>query len=175
MDVDGSGQRFLTYEHNEVSPAWSPDGRQIVYQSGGQIYAIGVDGADQRSLGNGTSPAWSPDGRHIAFIELTDNYARQRLRVMDTDGANVRTVFETRDEWLGKPSWSPAADVLAFVRDPDGHDLGAVAWCGVPPNSVDCASRYGPEPSGLWRVGADGKGVRRISAPRDDYEATFSR
>ncbi|MFQ5742760.1 MAG: Tol-Pal system beta propeller repeat protein TolB [Acidobacteriota bacterium] len=53
----------------DEAPAWSPDGRQIVYEStqGGvtQIYAMGIDGSRVRKLteqGNNSNPAWGGKG-----------------------------------------------------------------------------------------------------------------
>ncbi|MCH7823953.1 MAG: PD40 domain-containing protein [Acidobacteria bacterium] len=47
------------------SPSWSPDGRQIVFESAQgaqtQIFAIGLDGSRLRQLtreGNNQSPSW---------------------------------------------------------------------------------------------------------------------
>ena len=54
-----------------INPSWSPDGRQLVFQSErtgtSQLYVIGADGTGERRLtwsgADDTHPAWSPDGR----------------------------------------------------------------------------------------------------------------
>ncbi len=60
----------------DTSPRWSPDGRQIAFQSTRgekpQIYVIAVDGGEARQVtslkqGVGSGPVWSPDGLQLAF------------------------------------------------------------------------------------------------------------
>jgi TolB protein len=57
-------------------PAWSPDGKRIVFSSNragpaniGQIYAVDPDGSNLEKLTDGpgsfVQPSWSPDGRRI--------------------------------------------------------------------------------------------------------------
>jgi protocatechuate 3,4-dioxygenase beta subunit len=65
---DGSGLRRVV--DAGVFPAWSPDGKRILYASGG-LYAVDVDGLDQRMLlDHAVSAAWSPDGKTIAVASI---------------------------------------------------------------------------------------------------------
>jgi dipeptidyl aminopeptidase/acylaminoacyl peptidase len=76
MATDGSGLRQLTSaSHNDTSPAFSPDGKQIVFVSdreGGksQLFVVPAAGDAPRKLTSFpmelTAPRWSPDGRWIA-------------------------------------------------------------------------------------------------------------
>src|SRR5215475_2050354 len=52
MDADGSSPRRLAREVNATSPAWSPDGRIILFQAGWPfgIYTVRVDGSDKTRL-----------------------------------------------------------------------------------------------------------------------------
>ncbi len=79
MNVDGSGQRRLTYGESEeyiykwaYYPDWSPDGQRIVFSSGqfqsSSIFIMNADGSERQRIGAGTEPTWAPDGRAIAFI-----------------------------------------------------------------------------------------------------------
>ena len=73
VSIDGGAPRAITSGAGSSSaPRWSPDGRKIAFQSGGQIYAMDADGGDKKQItklatGAG-NPVWSPDGRTIAFV-----------------------------------------------------------------------------------------------------------
>jgi TolB protein len=72
MSGDGGRLRRLTRDRSsDLSPAWSPDGREIAYQSDSGISIIKADGRGSRRLTRNPedwSPAWSPDGGCIAFV-----------------------------------------------------------------------------------------------------------
>src|SRR5678815_5223842 len=64
-----------------INPAWSPDGKHLVFQSeriAGRtnLYVINVDGTGERLLtrtvGDDTHPSWSPDGTTIVFDSNRD-------------------------------------------------------------------------------------------------------
>src|SRR5262245_31124306 len=53
-----------------AEPTWSPDGTQIAFSDGGDIFVTG-QGILKKSLTsthNNFNPAWAPDGRQIAFV-----------------------------------------------------------------------------------------------------------
>ena len=60
----------------DANPRWSPDGKQILFESnrsgGMQLWVVAADGGEPKQLttisteaGNGI---WSPDGTHVAFV-----------------------------------------------------------------------------------------------------------
>ncbi len=80
VSVNGGSPIQLTRGNKDSSPAWSPDGAQIAFQSGRgadgkpQIYVIPVaaPGGEARQitrmLNGASNPAWSPDGTRLAFL-----------------------------------------------------------------------------------------------------------
>ncbi|MCK4847222.1 MAG: PD40 domain-containing protein, partial [Deltaproteobacteria bacterium] len=68
--TDGSGLTQLTFNGDNQSPSWSPDGRFIVYErkktlkSNGSIFIMQRDGSNTIRISTGkanyTSPTWSP-------------------------------------------------------------------------------------------------------------------
>lgn len=73
---DRSEKRLTFRRRVDTMPAFSPDGKKIVYVSEGdgnpEIYLMNADGSGAlrltRDPGIDTFPRWSPDGRKIIFI-----------------------------------------------------------------------------------------------------------
>jgi dipeptidyl aminopeptidase/acylaminoacyl peptidase len=73
---DGSPRQLTNSGKKDSNPRWSPDGKQILFQSNrsgeSQIWIIDVTGGEARQLTTisteASSPAWSPDGKWIAFV-----------------------------------------------------------------------------------------------------------
>ncbi|MEW6568949.1 MAG: hypothetical protein AB1449_12445 [Chloroflexota bacterium] len=95
-------------------PQWSPDGRQILFESSGpmgdlEIFVINADGTGLRNLtnspGRDSDPVWSPDGRYIAFV--TNRDGNDEIYVMNADGTDQRNVSQSPilDECC--PGWRP--------------------------------------------------------------------
>ncbi len=103
----GIGDRLLSLIQGKQSPldvqapAWSRDGRTIVFVSwrdgNGEVYAMDADGSGPRNLTQNPAkdvrPAWSPDGRRIAFVSRRDG--NSEVYVMNADGSGKRNL--TRD------------------------------------------------------------------------------
>nr|NIP83151.1 hypothetical protein [Gemmatimonadota bacterium]NIQ59224.1 hypothetical protein [Gemmatimonadota bacterium]NIU79407.1 hypothetical protein [Gammaproteobacteria bacterium]NIX48063.1 hypothetical protein [Gemmatimonadota bacterium]NIY12442.1 hypothetical protein [Gemmatimonadota bacterium] len=72
-------------------PAWSPDGARIALNLGNDIITMDTDGADPRTLTDGSlwsyDPDWSPDGSRIAFVRVRGRNAD--IYVMDADGSGL--------------------------------------------------------------------------------------
>jgi Tol biopolymer transport system component len=90
MNADGSNQTQITFNgFDDEAPAWSPNGKRIVFQRDfdtvrGQvdydILRMRANGAHERNLTNSPGvqdfgPDWSPDGRRIAFSGERDGDA----------------------------------------------------------------------------------------------------
>jgi Tol biopolymer transport system component len=63
VGADGRGLRVLTPENLDFTPAWSSDGRKIVFAREATLFVMNADGSNVHRLTRGTiddSPAWRP-------------------------------------------------------------------------------------------------------------------
>jgi Tol biopolymer transport system component len=112
--LDGEVSFLITDDSRDISPAWSPDGRQVAFvrlqHDHWELYAVNADGGNLRRLtntpakpngevANSVSPAWSPDGQHLAF--LTDRTGKWEIWIMRANGSNQRPMFQDELAGLG--------------------------------------------------------------------------
>ena len=97
MDKDGANQTRLTpIDGNYSNPAWSPDGKNILYlqerEGASSIFIMNVTGSYHQNIAppgvKGYAPVWSPDGNTIAFQEVTPDTPFSGVFVMGADGSN---------------------------------------------------------------------------------------
>jgi TolB protein len=99
-----------------TSPAWSPDGRTLVYSMQGSLWRQepGSGTATQLTAGRGYDyqPDWSPDGRHIVFTRYQDD--AMELNLLELSSGKVTAL--TRGGAVNlEPRWSPNGARIAFV------------------------------------------------------------
>lgn len=121
-DGSGSASALVTGAGQQVTPAWSPDGRQLVYasdQDGGYEIYLRDQAGQVRKLTNNTAedvhPAWSPAGDRIY---LSSNRAGTYFRIysMRPDGNDVREVLAVVNTHVMAPSVSPNGAHIAYMR-----------------------------------------------------------
>jgi len=144
VGADGHGLKRLTNNNlQDVSPAWSPDGKwiafvRVVKGNHGRIWIMSGEGRNAHSLGlKGGEPAWSPDGTQLAFAHARSGVGRETadLYVANVDGSGLRRLTHERVGVVSHhPSWSP-----------DGR-------------SIVYMSRRG-----LWTIGANGRSARPLT------------
>jgi TolB protein len=130
MDYDGARVKRITGNGSiNLSPAWSPDGREIAFVSYRkdrtglpELMIVNSDGELRKAFPQqhgelNSAPAWSPDGRLLAFSSSRDGNAEiYTLRI--ADGTLTRL---TRNEAIDtSPAWSPNGREIAFTSDRSG-------------------------------------------------------
>ncbi len=108
----------------DTAPCYSPDGRNIVFESDRegtqQLYVMNSGGSGQRRItfgqGRYSTPVWSPRGDLIAFTKATGGGFA--IGVIRPDGSGERILTEGFHN--EGPTWSPNGRVILFFRDSRG-------------------------------------------------------
>ena len=126
-----------------------------------RIHTVSADGRALSPLrlpvAAAEAPAWSRDGRRLAFIggrnrpNETHVMVEDELYVGRADGSRAKRLTAGRTH-ESAPAWSPDGKRLVFVR------------------SVGAKSR-----SALWTIGANGRGLRRLTSGAIDIQPSWSR
>jgi Tol biopolymer transport system component len=182
-NIDGS-HRKLVIKHG-FDPTWSPDGSRLAFvraiaganKYAEDIYVANADGTNEKQLthdGTSVFPSWSPDGAHIAFVGQITAQRLDGVRVMNADGAHVKSLY------IGAvyPSWSPDSKTIIGVYDKslilfdvngkhahfinDGHTTSFMAHPVFSPDGTRIA--YTSDWA-IATIAADGSGFRVVATP----------
>jgi len=140
VNADGTGLTDLSTGRTgcEIDPAFTPDGRRIVFvrfddkEDSENIWTMGLTGGDRRPLTNRkdsgtTDPNVSPNGRWITFVRGRSETAKALFR-MRSDGTDVHRLTPFRwDVFESKHDWSPDGKLIVLTRDADRAEAGRSA------------------------------------------------
>lgn len=125
-DADGhNAQHILESSEPIISPAWSPDGRQLAYVSFEKkkpiVYTQTLATKERKVVasfkGSNSAPAWSPDGRRLAVV-LTSHGGSQ-IFLINTDGSGLRRLSQSSGIDT-EPDFSPDGRFIIFTSDRGG-------------------------------------------------------
>lgn len=177
FDVSAKTATLLTPgRFDSTEPAWSPDGRLIVFTSKREgdpdrhrntdIYVIGAsEGETPRKLtawkGPDDSPAFSPDGASIAYLQggppETSGYDPSQLAIVSVTGGTPLLPTEELDRSVSQPRWSADGASLSFLFVDDRRRLvGQVPAAGGEIQTLFPAPERAPGVVRSLQVGARG-------------------
>lgn len=206
MIARGTNRRLLTRNRkaSSLSPAYSPNGRRIVFVRSfkqSDLWLMRADGSHQRRLTrtpgiDETEPGWSPDGKEIVFTVRSLDDSPQGISIVGVDGRHRRQLTGGKDT---SPSWSPDGSEIAFSRFDDSTEGASIIV--IPANGgtlTDLSSDPGAEdfdpdwsPDGnrilfakspdtfrsdVYVMNADGSDVRQVTTTpeRDEQDPVWS-
>jgi TolB protein len=154
-DADGqNAQSALTSPEPIISPAWSPNGRQLAYVSFESrkpvVYVHDVATGKRRLIanfkGSNSAPAWSPDGKQIALTLTRDGGSQ--LFLVDAINAGEPKRLMTSSGIDTEPTFSADGQTLYFVSDRGGSpQIYRLPLGGGAPERVTFSSSYSISPS----------------------------
>lgn len=127
----GTARRISFASGTNITPAFSPDGRTLVFSSGidgTDLWAVALTGGEgpfRVTVGRGSesaSPSFSPDGRRIAFT--SGRLGRPEIYITEVGGANPEWLTTTGfgdQSYRSDPSWSPDGRTVAFQTQIEGR------------------------------------------------------
>jgi Tol biopolymer transport system component len=194
MSVDGSERRVVyRAEKRFEAPNWSRDGKYLLFNSGGKLYTLPVEGGEPRLLDTGEATrcnndhGFSPDGQWLAISNSPGEGSM--IYVLPAVGGKPRRVTERGPSyWHG---WSPDGKTLAYCAERNGNfDIYTIPVEGgeerrlTDAPGLDDGPDYSPdgqyiyfnsERTGwmqIWRMHPDGSGQEQVTS--DDYSNWFA-
>jgi eukaryotic-like serine/threonine-protein kinase len=152
MGRTGESPRLVSADG--VNPAWSPNGKEIVYGTLGvgdnpgirlgnsQLWAVNIATGDKRPItktGDAVQPSWSPHGYRIAFWGISGGN-RDIYTVPASGGEPTPVTNDANVDW--NPVWSPDGNYLYF----SSNRGGSFNLWRVPIDEQSGKTRGQPEP-----------------------------
>ena len=173
-DVDGENQAVVARSRAPLmSPAWSPDSRQLAYVSfendNSEIFIQDLSTGSRRSVSNkdgiNSSPAFSPDGKSLA-LTLSRGSGNLDVYVMDLASEKLKRLTDSRAIDT-EANWSEDGQDIFFTSDRAGQpQIYKISKNGGSAKRVSFVGKYNARP----RISADGKNLAVVHVDESAYQ-----
>lgn len=187
VDVE-TGARHVVAEFNEriEAPNWTPDGKFLIYNSGGQLYSLMLATGERNAIDTGfavhcnNDHVLSADGKQLAISHHTIEDGKSRIYTVPVTGGQPRLITGLGPSYLH--GWSPDMSTLVYCAERNGqYDVYRISATGGEETQLtntpglDDGPEYSPDGchiwfnsvrSGLmqvWRMDADGSNPTRVT------------
>lgn len=144
LDANGQNKKTL---HLGGSPSWTPDGKQIVFNYGDQVWRMNEDGSGATQVGNVPVAFLSgvqQGGNLITFIgidRMPGNQENMDVWIMGADGTNPRKLVVGA---ATQPSISSDGSWICYTQQAGGHRE-------------------------IWRINTDGSNKKQLTFTSDEF------
>lgn len=143
------------------APNWTPDGKWLVYNSGGKLYKISPDRPAEPveintgSVGCNNDHVISADGKHIAISGGTKEEPKSRVYTLPFEGGTPALATPLAPSYLH--GWSPDLKHLAYCAERNGnYDVYIIPFEGgeevrlTDAEGLDDGPEYSPCGQYIW-------------------------
>ncbi len=176
------------------APNWSPDGKSLIYNSGGQLYTIPIEGGDPVLIPTGFAKrinndhGISPDGSQLVISDGTETGSSLMYTLPMEGGEPEKITPIGPSYWHG---WSPDGATLAYCAERNGnYDIYTIPVGGgeelrlTTAEGLDDGPDYSPDGKyiyfnsvrtgtmQIWRMKVDGSEEEQVTT--DEYHDWFA-
>ena len=173
-DSDGDNERIILESNDPImSPAWSPDSRQLAYVSfEGNLSSIFIQTlrtGNRRKIsdriGINGSPAFSPDGRKLV-LTLSNTDGNLDIHTLDLTTRKISRLTTNRSIDT-EGTWSPDGREIYFTSDRGGSpQIYKISSVGGAPSRITFEGNYNARP----RLSPDGKKLAMVHLRNGKYQ-----
>ena len=173
-DSDGENERIILESNDPImSPAWSPDSRQLAYVSfEGNLSSIFIQTlrtGNRRKISNrigiNGSPAFSPDGRKLV-LTLSNSDGNLDIHTLDLTTRKISRLTTNRSIDT-EGTWSPDGSEIYFTSDRGGSpQIYKISSAGGTASRITFEGNYNARP----RLSPDGKKLAMVHLRDGRYQ-----
>lgn len=194
VPIGSKDRRALYHTTNHIeAPNWTPDGKHLLFNSGGRIFRLPVSGGEPEAIDTGFAQrcnndhGLSADGAQLAISDQSKS-GKSLIYVLPASGGTPRLITaQGPSYWHG---WSPDGSLLTYCAERNGEfDVYTIPVQGgderrlTTAKGLDDGPEYSPdgkfiyfnsERTGtmqVWRMKPDGSAQEQVT--KDDFNNWF--